>query len=143
LGPSSAAPLRPAAARFEQQDRARACERAWKAPWKGAAPARADRTLFTFVAEAGSGSQLRCTALNTGEKALDPLSLSLLNGAGTALASNSCPGLGRGEVCAALLSGPTSLIYCQITYKGSRKAVRGTLQVVDASGNSVLNLEAR
>jgi hypothetical protein len=36
------------------------------------------------------------------------------------------------------------LSYCQITYNGSKKVVRGVLQVIDAnSNNSVLSLDAR
>jgi hypothetical protein len=109
-----------------------------------AAPAQADLVLFTAAADAGSGgSLLRCTALNTGKKAIALVSLSLKDRTGTELAGSSCPSLGPGEVCDDGLGGPANAIYCQIAYKASRKAVRGVLQVIDANGNSVLNLEAR
>ena len=106
-----------------------------------ASSAHAEVTLFTPVAEAGSGSDLHCTAVNTGKKAVDLLVV-LLTYEGNFITYAPCSSVARGSGCVVWLPGPV-FATCQIIYEGSKKAVRGTLQVIDANRNSVLSLDAR
>ncbi len=109
------------------------------------APAQAgDVTLYTPVAEAGVLSSLRCSAVNTGKKAIAPLTVAFVNSDGSPFASNTCPAVDPGGFCITTPLSGSVLSYCQITYNGSKKVVRGVLQVIDAnSNNSVLSLDAR
>ena len=106
-----------------------------------ASSAHAEVTLFTPVAEAGSGSNLQCTAVNTGKKAVD-LQVMVFTYDGTLITYAPCSSVARGSGCLAWLPGPV-IATCQIIYEGNKKAMRGTLQVIDANRNSVLSLDAR
>lgn len=109
------------------------------------APAQAgDVTLYTPLAEVGALSFLRCSALNTGKKAIAPLTVAFVNSDGSPFASTTCPTVDPGGFCITTPLPGSVLSYCQITYNGSKKVVRGALQVIDAnSDNSVLSLDAR
>jgi len=107
-----------------------------------AAPARADVILYTPAAEAGSGGAVTCSAVNIGKKTIGPLVVAILAPAGAEIVRATCSSRGTGGFCFQSLSGP-AIASCAITYKGSKKAVRGALQVRDANGNTVLSLEAR
>jgi hypothetical protein len=105
------------------------------------APARADVTLYSSPAAAGSGSQLNCVASNTGTKSID-LSVQLFSLSGSSLFGMGCTDLAQGQGCGAGYPGPATA-YCKVTSNGSRKAIRGALLVRDANGNAVLSLEVR
>ena len=82
--------------------------------------------------------------MNTGKKAIAPLTVAFVNSDGSAFLSTTCPTVDPGGFCNTLPVFGSVLSYCQITYKGSKKVVRGVLQVIDAnSDNSVLSLDAR
>ena len=106
-----------------------------------ASSAHAEVTLFTPVANAGSGSSLHCAAVNTGKKAVD-LNVLFFTYRGDFITYADCYSVARGSGCLAWLPGPV-IATCRITYEGSKKAMRGALQVIDANGNSVLSLDAR
>ena len=107
-----------------------------------AAPARAEVALRTPVAEAGLGGAVTCAAVNIGKKPIEVMRVALIANSGEMIVNDTCFGVHTGGFCFKSLSGPT-IDSCRITYEGSKKAVRGTLQVRDANGNSVLSLEAR
>jgi hypothetical protein len=107
-----------------------------------AAPAQADVTLRTPVAEAGYGGAVTCAAVNIGKTPIEVLRVAIIAPSGETIVNDTCFGVYTGGFCFKSLSGPT-IDSCRITYEGSRKAVRGTLQVIDANGSSVLSLEAR
>lgn len=106
------------------------------------APAQADVTLRTPVAEAGLGGAVTCAAVNIGKKPIEDLRVALIANSGEMIVNDTCLGVYTGGFCFRSLGGPT-IVSCVIAYEGSKKAVRGTLQVRDANGSSVLSLEAR
>ena len=107
-----------------------------------AAPAQADVTFRTPVAEAGNGGAVTCAAVNIGKKPIEVMRVAIIAPSGQMIVNDTCYGVHTGGFCFKSLGGPT-IDSCRITYEGSKKAVRGTLQVRDANGSSVLSLDAR
>jgi hypothetical protein len=106
-----------------------------------ASAAQANGSVYSPIVAVGNGSLLQCTALNAGKKAID-LSVAIFNSAGGLIEGSDCPDREPGTGCITGALGDV-LGYCRVTYSGSKKNVRRGLQVVDASGNTVLNLEAK
>jgi hypothetical protein len=116
-------------------------------------PVSANDVLFTPVVEIATAnpgsplSALRCNVVNVFHAPRNG-TIAIIRADGTPLATTSFKALRPGEVTNVAVSEfsnstPVTLAYCKITVHRKKGTIRGSLSRTDASGNSVVVVEAK
>lgn len=116
-------------------------------------PVSANDVLYTpilDIATANPGaplSALRCNVVNVFHAPRNG-TIAIIQADGTSIATKSFNALRPGEVTSVVVtefsnSTPITLAYCKITVHRTKGTIRGSMSRTDASGNSVVVLEAK
>jgi hypothetical protein len=116
-------------------------------------PASANDVLFTPVVEIATAnpgaslSALRCNVVNVFHAPRNG-TISIIRADGVPLATTSFNALQPGRVTGVSISvftnpAPITLAYCKITVHRKKGTIRGSLSRTDASGNSVVVVDAK
>ncbi len=105
-----------------------------------AGAAHAGSSLFTpLLAQGAASTLLFCEAVNVSAKPIAQLTVSVISVVGDPTKTQTCTNLAQGQICFA--NGPTAAGYCQVD-GGTKKTVRASLEVRDASNNILATLPA-